>query len=56
MNTLHKYLPRQVLASLLLGMVVFTFVLLIGDGLKEILPLLIGGQVRLSMVLEALAC
>ncbi|MGH7993169.1 MAG: LptF/LptG family permease [Limisphaerales bacterium] len=54
MNTLHKYLLRQVLAALLLGMVVFTFVLLIGDGLKEILPLLIGGQVRSSVVLEAI--
>ncbi|MGD0087873.1 MAG: LptF/LptG family permease [Verrucomicrobiota bacterium] len=55
MNTLHKYLTRQVLASLLLGMAVFTFVLLIGDGLKEILPLLIGGQVGLGVVLEAIA-
>ncbi|HLX68906.1 MAG TPA: LptF/LptG family permease [Verrucomicrobiae bacterium] len=54
MNTLHRYLTRQVLASLLLGMAVFTFVLLIGDGLKEILPLLIGGEVRLSVVLEAI--
>jgi lipopolysaccharide export system permease protein len=54
MNTLHKYLTRQVLASLLLSMAVFTFVLLIGDGLKEILPLLIGGQVGLGVVLEAI--
>ena len=54
MKTLHTYLTRQVLASLLLSMAVFTFVLLIGDGLKEILPLLIGGQVRLGTVLEAI--
>ncbi|MGA9777411.1 MAG: LptF/LptG family permease [Limisphaerales bacterium] len=54
MKTLHIYLTRQVLASLLLGMAVFTFVLLIGDGLKEILPLLIGGQVRPGVVLEAI--
>ena len=54
MKTLHTYLTRQVLASLLLGMAVFTFVLLIGDGLKEILPLLISGQVRLGVVLEAI--
>ena len=54
MKTLHTYLTRQVLASLLLGMAVFTFVLLIGDGLKEILPLLIGGQVRPGVVLEAI--
>jgi lipopolysaccharide export system permease protein len=54
MNTLHRYLLRQVLASLLLSMVVFTFVLLIGDGLKEILPLLIDGEVRFGTVLEAI--
>ncbi|HEV2438297.1 MAG TPA: LptF/LptG family permease [Verrucomicrobiae bacterium] len=54
MKTLHAYLTRQVLASLLLGMAVSTFVLLIGDGLKEILPLLISGQVRVSVVLEAI--
>jgi lipopolysaccharide export system permease protein len=54
MNTLHKYLTRQILASLLLSMAVFTFVLLIGDGLKEILPLLIGGEVRFTVVLEAI--
>ena len=54
MKTLHKYLVCQVLASLLLTVAVFTFVLLIGDGLKEILPLLIGGQVRFGVVLEAI--
>jgi lipopolysaccharide export system permease protein len=54
MTTLHKYLTRQVLASLLLSMAVFTFVLLIGDGLKEILPLLISGQVQFGTVLEAI--
>ena len=53
-KTLHKYLLFQVLASLLLTVAVFTFVLLIGDGLKEILPLLIGGQVRPGIVLEAI--
>ncbi len=54
MKTLYTYLTRQVLAALLLGMAVFTFVLLIGDGLKEILPLLISGQVRFVTVLEAI--
>ena len=54
MKTLHKYLARQVLASLLLSVVVFTFVLLLGNVLKDILALFIGGQARFSTVLEAI--
>jgi lipopolysaccharide export system permease protein len=54
MKTLHKYLTRQVLASLLLSMVVFTFVFLLGNVLKDILALFINGQVRLNLVLEAI--
>ena len=52
MKTLHKYLTRQVLASLLLTVTVFTFVLLIGDALKEILQLIISGHARFGSVLE----
>lgn len=42
------------LASLLLTVAVFTFVLLLGDALKEILGLLINGQVKLGIVVEAI--
>jgi lipopolysaccharide export system permease protein len=52
LKTLHKYLIRQVLATLLLTVAVFTFVLLIGDALKEILPMLISGRAHFSTILE----
>jgi lipopolysaccharide export system permease protein len=53
LKTLHNYLTRQVLASLFLTVAVFTFVLLIGNVLKEVLPMLISGHARLDTVFEA---
>jgi lipopolysaccharide export system permease protein len=53
-KTLHNYLTREVLASLFLTVAVFTFVLLIGNVLKEILPMLVSGHARLDSVLEAI--
>ena len=54
MKTLHKYLARQVLASLALTVLVFTLVLLVGNLLKEILSLLVNGQARFGLLVEAI--
>jgi lipopolysaccharide export system permease protein len=53
LKTLHIYLTRQVLASLVLTVAVFTFVLLIGNVLKEVLPMLVSGHAQLDTVFEA---
>ena len=53
MKTLHLYLIRQVLATLAMTVLVFTFVLLLGNGLKAIMPMLISRQAPLTTVAEA---
>ena len=53
LKTLHKYLTRQVLATLLLTVAVFAFVVVLVNGLKDVLPLLFSGHVGLRLVAEA---
>ncbi len=55
MKTLHWYLLRQVLATLGMTVLVFTFILLLGEALKEIVALLVNGQVGFGLVGQATA-
>jgi LPS export ABC transporter permease LptF len=54
LKTLHRYLTGQMLASLLLTVGVFTFVVLLFNVLQQVLPLLVSGQARPGLVLKAI--
>jgi lipopolysaccharide export system permease protein len=47
------YLTRQIVVSLVMTVLVFTFVLLLGNALKEILPLMVSGQVGFGVLASA---
>lgn len=53
-KTLHLYLLRQCLATLCITVLVFTFVLIAGNLLREILGLLVSGHVSIFLVLKSL--
>jgi len=54
MNILHRYLTGQVLATLGMTVMVFTFILLIGNVMKEVMTLLVNGQATLGLVAKAI--
>ena len=54
LKTLHKYLTGQVLATLLLTVAVFAFVVLLLNVLHDVLPLLFSGHASLLLVGKAI--
>jgi len=55
LKTLHSYLLRQVIATLVMTVMVFTFVLVIGNVLKEVLALMVNGQASLGIIFKSIA-
>ncbi len=55
MKTLYLYLTRQVLATLVMTVIVFTFVLVLANVLTDIMKLLLSGHTSLASIAEAFA-
>ncbi len=53
MKTLHWYLLRQVGSTLILSVVVFTLVLLLANAMKDVLSLLLRGQIPVGVAFQS---
>lgn len=53
MKTLHRYIVREIMVTLLMTVGVFTFVVLLFNVLKEVLPLLISSGGHLGLLAKA---
>src|SRR5258708_832488 len=55
MKTLHAYLLKEIILTVMVTVAVFTFVLLIGSLVKESLALLVNRQATVTVMLQAFA-
>ena len=52
-NTLHRYLTRQVAATLMMTVIVFTFIMLLANVVREILGLIANQQASFGLIVKA---
>ncbi len=54
-NLIHRHILREIVLSTLMAMLLFVFVLLIGNALKDIVELVVAGQLKWVLFLKLIA-